>query len=154
MTMSGDDLDDMDRRIVNALQEGLDPTPRPYADAARMLGLEESHLLERLERLLQRGILSRFGPLYHPERLGGGLTLAALAVPPERFDAVAAQVNAFPQVAHNYQRDHFWNMWFVVATEHPRELAAVLQEIEASVGLPLLNLPKVREFQLQLRLTA
>lgn len=147
-------MDALDRRIINALQGGFPVEERPYAVAAARLGLEEDQLIERLERLLEQKILSRFAPLYDAERIGGGLTLAAMAVPEDRFDAVAETVNGFPEVAHNYRRDHRLNMWFVVATERPERVDAVLAEIEAATGLAVLNLPKIEEFFLELRLTA
>jgi DNA-binding Lrp family transcriptional regulator len=147
-------MDALDRRIINALQGGFPVAKRPYAEAAARLGLGEAELIERLERLLAQGILTRFGPLYDAEKMGGGLTLAAMAVPEARFEAVAETVNGFPEVAHNYQRDHRLNMWFVIATERPGRVPAVLREIEAATGLAVLNLPKLEEFFLDLRLSA
>ena len=147
-------MDSLDRRIVNGLQGGFPVVERPYAAAAARLDLEEAELIGRLERLLEDGVLSRFGPLYDAEKMGGGLTLAAMAVPPAHFDEVAETVNAFPEVAHNYERGHSLNMWFVVATEDPRRVQGVIDEIEAATGLRVLNMPKLKEFFLELRLTA
>jgi DNA-binding Lrp family transcriptional regulator len=152
--MNAADLDPLDRRIVNALQEGFPVCERPYAEAARALGIGEAELIERLRGLLERGVLSRFGPLYNAEAMGGGLSLCAMQVPRERFDAVAEQVNRHPEVAHNYARDHALNLWFVVATERPGQVEAVLRRIEAETGLAVLNLPKLREFHLALRFEA
>jgi DNA-binding Lrp family transcriptional regulator len=152
------DLDEIDRRIINGLQGGahedLPVCERPFAVAAERLGLEEAELIARLQRLREANVLSRFGPMYHAERMGGAFCLAALAVPPERFDAVAAIVNAFPEVAHNYARDHAWNMWFVIATEIPERVDAVIGEIEAATGLTVLAVPKLREFYVGLRFEA
>lgn len=147
-------MDAVDRRIINGLQGGLPLCERPYAEAARQLDLPEEELIDRLGRLLSDGILSRFGPMYHAERLGGALTLAAMAVPPERFDGVAEIVNAFPEVAHNYARDHALNMWFVVATDHPDRIAEVTDAIESETGLTVYNMPKVEEFFVGLRFVA
>jgi len=147
-------MDDIDRRIVNDLQGGLPRTERPYAAAADRLGIPERELIDRLETLLADGVLSRFGPMFHAERMGGALTLAALAVPEDRFDAVADIVNAFPEVAHNYARDHALNMWFVVATERPERVAEVLAEIERQTGLTVYDMPKLAEFFVGLRLAA
>ena len=147
-------MDAVDRRAINALQGGFPLCERPYAAAAADLGLSESELIERLGRLLDAGVLSRFGPLYDAERLGGGVTLAALQVPADRFEAVAGIVNGFPEVAHNYARDHALNMWFVVAAERPERVGEVLAEIEAATGLAVLDLPKTEEFFLELRLDA
>jgi len=145
-------LDAADRRIINRLQEGLPLVVSPYAVVAAELALSEGELLYRLERLLEGGVLSRFGPMYHAERLGGGLTLAALAVPEPDFERVVAIVNAFPEVAHNYRREHRLNMWFVLATETPQRIDEVIAEIEAATGLAVFNMPKQEEFHVRLHL--
>ena len=147
-------MDDVDRRLINALQGGFPICERPYAAVGRRLGLDEHDVIARLERLLEGGVLSRFGPMYDAERLGGGLTLAAMAIPEDRFDEVAAIVNGFPEVAHNYQRTHELNMWFVVATERPERIPEVLSEIKVATGLPVLDLPKIEEYFLELKLSA
>ncbi len=147
-------LDDRDRAIVNALQEGFPVCDEPYAEAAAALGMEADELMDRLGRLLEDGVLTRFGPLYNAERLGGGLTLAAMAVPDDDFDRVAGIVNAFPEVAHNYARDHALNMWFVLATARPEDIGTTIARIEAATGLAVRNMPKIEEFFIGLRLEA
>ncbi len=144
-------IDGTDRAIINRLQDGLPVCARPYAAAAEELGISEADLIGRLERLLEAGVLSRFGPMYHAEKLGGALTLAAMRVPPEDFDRIAEIVNAFPQVAHNYERENAFNMWFVLATERPEEIDSVIAEIEERTGLEVINLPKLEEFYVGLR---
>ena len=84
--------------------------------------------------------------------IGGGLTLAALKAPQDRFEIIADQVNGFPEVAHNYARDHELNMWFVIATETPERVGQVIQEIEALTGLEVFNMPKIEEFFIGLQL--
>jgi DNA-binding Lrp family transcriptional regulator len=144
-------IDNNDRAIINHLQGGFPLCERPYQVVAEHLGLTETEVLQRLQNLLDKKILSRFGPMYHAEKLGGGLTLAALKVPPARFDQVMAMVNAFPEVAHNYQREHELNMWFVLATETPQRILAVITEIEQQTGLKVYNLPKEREYFIGLK---
>ena len=145
-------VDALDALLIDRLHGGLPLSDRPFADLAPTLGLSEDGLIERLHRLLGQGVLSRFGPLYQIERAGGRFVLAAMAVPEDRFDAVAHQVNARPEVAHNYRREHRLNMWFVVATEHDSAADAVLAAIEAEPGLPVLAFPKEREYFVELRL--
>ena len=101
-------------------------------------------MIARLKRLLVDGALTRFGPMYHAERLGGAFTLAAIKVPAEDFERVAGIVNGFPEVAHNYQREHAFNMWFVLATERPERVGEVIGDIERATGLKVHNLPKPR----------
>jgi DNA-binding Lrp family transcriptional regulator len=148
------DLDPIDRRIVNELQEGFPVCSRPYAEAAEKLGLEEGELIARLEGLLARKVLTRFGPLFNADRMGGGFLLAAIAVPEERFDDVAETVNAFPEVAHNYARTHALNMWFVIACDRPERIGQVVQEIEAATGLQVHPMPKLAEFFIDARFAA
>jgi len=144
-------MDALDRRIVNELQGGFPLSDRPYAEVAARFGTSEDELLARLDRLLADGVLSRFGPMYHAERLGGALTLAAMQVPAADFERVAALVNAHPEVAHNYARDHAFNMWFVLATETPARIGEVIAAIERETGLPVYDMPKIEEFYVNLR---
>jgi len=141
-----------DAQLIDALHGGLPLIDRPFADIAGRLGLSEEMLIQRLHGLLTSGMLSRFGPLYQIERAGGRFVLAAIAVPESRFDEVTDRVNAWPEVAHNYRREHELNMWFVVATERADEVDTVLAGIEADIGLPVLAFPKEREFFVELRL--
>ncbi|MBO9539887.1 Lrp/AsnC family transcriptional regulator [bacterium] len=147
-------MDALDKAIVNHLQGGFPIVDRPYAEAAQALGTTEGDLLDRLASLLERGILSRFGPMYHAERLGGSLILTAMQVPDEDFERVAAIVNAMPAIAHNYERAHALNMWFVVATETPDEAQATLDAIAEETGYPVYPMPKLKEFFVGLRLEA
>ncbi len=148
------DLDDTDRAIINALQGEFPLCDHPFAVAAEPLGLDETVLIERLHDLLNRGVLTRFGPMFQIERMGGAFCLAALSAPEDRFDEVAAQVNSLPQVAHNYRREHGLNMWFVLATENATAIAASARAIEEATGLPVFLFPKEREFFVEMRLRA
>lgn len=145
-------MDEIDRVLVNRLQGGTPVVERPFAAAAAELGIAEAELCGRLQRLLDEGVLSRFGPMIDAAALGGAFTLAAMSIPPHDFERVAAIVNARPEVAHNYRREHAYNMWFVVATERPESIGAVLAQIEAETGYRVLDLPKRREHFVGLRL--
>lgn len=147
-------MDAIDRNIVNGLQGGFPLCPRPFAVAAWALGIEEKELIARLARMVAEDVLSRFGPLYHSERLGGAMTLAAMAVPEVDFERVCAIVNDFPEVSQNYERDHALNMWFVVSTERPERVAQVLDQIAQVTGLTVHDMPKRREFFIDLKLEA
>lgn len=145
-------LDDTDRAIINNFQGGFPISERPYADAAAVVGITETEFLRRIEGLIERGLLSRFGPLYRAERMGGAVTLAALAAPQERYDELAEIVNAFPEVAHNYEREHALNMWFVLAVDRPERIDDILIQIEKATGCAVYNMPKLDEFYIGLRL--
>ncbi len=136
--------------LINRLQGGFPLGPQPFAQAATALGCDQDVLIATLAELLNQGWLTRFGPLFNAERMGGGLVLAAMAVPDEMFDGVASRVNRFPEVAHNYRRDHRLNLWFVLATDSPAAIDETLHRIEAAAGLPVYSFPKEREFYLGL----
>lgn len=148
------ELSAVDRKIIDNLQGEFPLCERPYAEVAERLGIGEDELLQRLERLLADKVLTRFGPMYQIERMGGAFVLAALAVPEDRYDAVTALVNALPQVAHNYRREHALNMWFVLATETLEGIAEAVARIERDTGLPVYAFPKEREFFVEMKLEA
>lgn len=147
-------MDATDRAIIDGLQGGFPLTARPFAQAAMDLGLSEAALLTRLGALLAAGTLTRFGPLWDVERLGGAYCLAAMAVPGAQVAQVADFVNALPEVAHNYERTHRLNMWFVLATETPAGIDAAAAEITAATGLDVYRFPKLREFFIQARFSS
>ena len=127
-------MDSIDRAIINQLQDEFPICDRPFQAVAEGLGISEDDLITSISQMLENKQLSRFGPMYHAERMGGGLSLCAMHLPEAEFDAITEQVNQFPEVAHNYARDHHFNMWFVLATETPERIEKVLQEIEQVIG--------------------
>ena len=144
-------LDATDRKIINALQGGFPVCDHPFAVAAERLGLDEDDFLDRIRKLRQGEFLSRFGPMYNAEAMGGAFCLCAMAVPSERMDAVVDQINAHPEVAHNYERSHDLNVWFVLGSDDPARIDAVIGAIEAETGLQVYALPKEHEFFIGLK---
>jgi len=147
-------LDEADRAIINALQGGFPLCDRPYLEVARQLGMSEEELLARLRRLLDERVLTRFGPMFQVERMGGAFVLAALKVPEADYERIAEIVNGFAEVAHNYRREHALNMWFVLATESPAGIANATAAIEAATKLPVFAFPKEREYFVEMKLHA
>ena len=139
-------MDDLDRKIINKLQRKFPVCDHPFAVVADELSTTEAELISRLQRLSDEKYLTRFGPLFNADNFGGAISLCAMAVSEDNFDVVTEQVNAFPQVAHNYQRDHELNMWFVLATETESELNETITKIEDDTGLSVRNMPKLHEF--------
>ena len=147
-------MDELDRAIGNALQGGFPISDEPYREVAEQLGIAEAELIARIERMLETKTLTRFGPMFQVERMGGAFVLAALAVPEADYERVAEQVNALPEVAHNYRREHALNMWFVLATETPEGIASAIGKIERATGLKVYAFPKLKEYFVEMRLHA
>ncbi|ELY93495.1 AsnC family transcriptional regulator [Natrialba hulunbeirensis JCM 10989] len=149
------DLTDRERAVVNAYQGGFPVVERPFEPAAsamrdRGVDIDETGLLETIQDLDERGVLSRFGPLVNAQEIGGAATLVAMHAPEERFDEIVEQVNAHREVAHNYEREHpHLNVWFVVSVADEQRVSEVLAAIEDETGQETYNLPKQQEFRVE-----
>ncbi|HRX35579.1 MAG TPA: AsnC family transcriptional regulator [Aestuariivirga sp.] len=141
-----DAIDNTDRAILNQLQAGFPLSRHPFAAAGAGLNLSEEDLIARIGRLREIGAITRFGPFFDAEAMGGAFCLCAMAVPQERFEDVMISVNAHPEVAHNYERSHHFNMWFVLACERPEDIEVVAKRIEDETGLAVKRFPKLKEF--------
>lgn len=139
-------LDATDRALLNLMQEGMEIVPRPFAAPAAALGLSEEALIDRIRHLREIGAITRFGPFFDAAAMGGAFCLCAMQVPPARFEEVMTLVNAHPEVAHNYERNHRLNMWFVLAAVAPEGIDRVADEIERETGMCVLRFPKLEEF--------
>lgn len=143
------DLTDLERRLLDRYQSGLPLSPTPYADMAAALDSDEAAVLAALERLQHLGVLSRVGPVFRTHAIGVS-TLAAMAVPEERLEEVAAIVNSFAAVNHNYQREHRFNLWFVATAASDAELTDVLERIEGLTDIKVMPLPMLEDYHIDL----
>ena len=134
---------------MNEFQRGFPLTERPFAEVAERLQTDEGEVIERLRRLKAEGAVSRVGAVLAPHALGWS-TLATLAVPADRLETVAEIVNGYPEVNHNYEREHRFNLWFVVTAEDEPAVADVLDDIARRTGLRALDLPLLEPFHLDL----
>ena len=139
----------LERALLDNFQREFPLSPSPFRDIAVRLGVTEDEVLATLQRLQRIGVVSRVGPIIRPRRVGAS-TLAAMAVPPERMEAVAALVSSYAEVNHNYEREHRYNLWFVVTAEDRERLRAVLAEIGARTGIAVLDLPLLEEYHIDL----
>jgi DNA-binding Lrp family transcriptional regulator len=147
-------LDATDRLLINCLQDSLPLTHAPFASVATRAGISETEVVDRIAHLREIGAITRFGPFLDAEAMGGAFCLCAMAVPPARFDEVMTLVNAHAEVAHNYERQHKLNMWFVLACERPDQIMESAAEIEEEAGLKVLLFPKMKEFFIGFRVDA
>ncbi len=143
-------LDRLDKRLLNLVQSHFPVVCQPYQELAKILGTSEEEVLARLQKLMEKGIIRRLGPIFDSSKLGYSGTLCAVRVPSEKVREVAEVINSFPGVTHNYLRNHSYNMWFTLLAESPEKLQAVLEEIKERTGITdILNLPAQKVFKIR-----
>ncbi|MEI6544667.1 MAG: Lrp/AsnC family transcriptional regulator [Methylococcales bacterium] len=142
-------LNALHTRLLNDFQRNFPLSPRPYLEIAEQLGVSEEAVLSALSDLSEHDYISRVGPIIPPNQLGVS-TLVAMAIPPEQLQRVADQISARPEVNHNYERDHRFNLWFVLIASDAAHLQRVLDSIDEETGYQTLSLPLVDEFFIDL----
>ncbi len=140
---------ELEKRLLNDFQHELPLSPTPFADLAKELGVYETTVIENLKRLQSESVISRIGPVFQPNRIGAS-TLAAMSIREEELDSIAAIINEYAEVNHNYEREHRFNLWFVVVAEDQDSLETILQSIEQETGYELLNLPMQEDYYIDL----
>jgi len=140
---------ELEKHLLNDFQHDFPLTETPFADMASRLGSDEQTVINTLESLTHRGIISRVGPVFRPNRIGVS-TLAAMAVADEDIIQVAEQVSAYTEVNHNYERLHRFNLWFVVTARDELHLDEVLKDIEQHCGYAVMSLPMLQDFFIDL----
>lgn len=142
-------LNRLEQSLLNDFQQGMPLSPTPYAEMATQLGVSEEAVLQALAQLQQGGAISRVGPVFRTHSIGAS-TLAAMAVPEERMEEVAAIVSGFEAVNHNYEREHALNLWFVATAPDQPHLDGVVAEIEQQTGIAVIALPMIEDYHIDL----
>ena len=149
MTDSNNDFSPLEQHLLNDFQRDMSLSATPYADMAKQLNVSEEEVLQCIQSLQNRGVISRVGPVFRPNRIGVS-TLAAMSVPEQDLECVARIISAFPEVNHNYEREHEYNLWFVVTASSEEHLDIVLNEIEQHAEYPLMSLPMLDDYFIDL----
>ena len=142
-------LTSLEKSLLNEYQRDLPLCASPFAKIAEELGVSERLVIDTLASLLERGLISRVGPVFAPQRVGAS-TLAAMAVPAGRLPEVAEFVGNFVEVNHNYEREHDVNLWFVITASDRLRVDQILDEIALATGIRVLDLPLERSFYIDL----
>jgi DNA-binding Lrp family transcriptional regulator len=152
---NGLQADALDLCILDALQKDIPLVPRPWETIAARLGIAETVLLERLGRLSREGIIRGISPIIDARALGlAAATLVALPVPDEKIREVANIVSRYPEVSHNFRRDHCYSLWFTLSVKDENALHEILDEILERTGFSrddVLDLPTVRKIKIDVR---
>lgn len=154
--MSGRLLPDKtDLAILTALQEDFPLVSRPWEAIAERLGIPETEIISRMKMLKDAGIIRDISPVLESRSLGlHAATLVALHVPEERMDEIAAIISSYAEVSHNFQRDHYYSLWFTIAAQNGEGIHNVLDEILQQTGIPesdVLNLPTIKKIKIDVR---
>lgn len=139
----------LEKCLLNEYQRDFPLSASPFARIAGQQGVSEDEVIRALESLVQRGLISRVGPVFAPQRAGAS-TLAALSVPDAELAQVADFVSRFDEVNHNYEREHRYNLWFVVTAPDAAQVQRVLDSIETETGLQVIDLPLEKSFYIDL----
>ena len=143
------DYTPLQRALLNNFQQGFPLSARPYAELAEQLGVSEQEVLQTLNDLQVNKTISRVGPVFRVGSVGAS-TLAAIAVPEERLEEVAALVSEYDAVNHNYEREHDFNLWFVATAADDEDLQDTLHDIEQRSGLNVMVLPMLEDYHIDL----
>lgn len=142
-------MDDIDRKLLNEIQSDFPITKRPYKDLGARLDCSEDGIFKRIGRLKKAGIIRRIGGNFDSKRLGFATTLCAAKVPDDKINRFMEAVNRYPEVTHNYIRDHHYNIWFTFVAPNMKVIDRYIEEIIEYTGVrEILNLPAVRTFKI------
>ena len=139
----------IEKRLLNEFQHDFPLTARPYAEIASRLDVSEEFVIETLGKLHKQKVISRVGAVFTPNRIGVS-TLAAMSVPEGELEKVADMVSGHVEVNHNYEREHDFNLWFVLTATDDQHLQAVLQDIEVQAGYKVMSLPLLEDYHIDL----
>jgi DNA-binding Lrp family transcriptional regulator len=140
---------ELEKKLLNDFQRDMPLSFTPYADIAEQTGVSEDEVMTTMQSLQDRGVISRIGPVFRPNRIGVS-TLAAMSIPDDELECIARIISAFPEVNHNYEREHKYNLWFVVTASSEEHLDIVLHEIEQHTEYPLMSLPMLEDYFIDL----
>ena len=154
--MSGPSLPDQtDLAILNALQDDLPLVSRPWKAIADRLGIAETEMISRMKTLKDTGIIRGISPVLESRSLGlHAATLVALHVPEQRLDEIATVISSYAEVSHNFERDHYYSLWFTITAQNEESIHSVLDEILERTGIPasdVLNLPTTKKIKIDVR---
>ena len=142
------ELTQFDKELLNLIQTGLPLTPAPFAVVAARLGCPEQQVMERLAQLRDAGVIRRLGAFFDAESLGYRGWLVAVKVEELSLPAVARAVSAWPEVTHNDERDHEYNLWFTIQTRTEAEKDGLLRQVAAMPGVSaVFSLPTTDRFK-------
>jgi DNA-binding Lrp family transcriptional regulator len=145
-------MDQFDRQLLDLLQRDFPITDRPYAALGEQVGLVEDEVVRRVQTLKDAGLIRRIGAVFEPSSLGYVSALVAAKVAPQAIERVAEAADAFPEVTHNYEREHAYDLWFAVIAKSEERIQEIVDAVRRIEGVDaIFALPALRRFKIQTR---
>ena len=145
-------LDETDKKILQIIQDDFPLVEKPWLEISRRLNIDEAQVVRRVKRLKDAGAIVKIGPIFDSSKVGlKAATLVAMRVPENQVHKVAAVINQYENVSHNYERDHEYNVWFTLAAVNNAELTQTLNDIKQKTGVKehdILDLPTISRFKI------
>ncbi|HOJ70968.1 MAG TPA: AsnC family transcriptional regulator [Syntrophorhabdaceae bacterium] len=142
-------MDDIDRKILNMIQEGFPVDRRPFRIIGEMVGLNEEMVLNRIKALKEKGVIRRIGPILERKRLGYESVLCGLHVEEDKIVEIAKAINRHSGVTHNYERDGELNLWFTITAKTKKEIDTFLADVERRFSIRIYRFPEKRMFKIK-----
>ncbi len=148
-------MDDLDRRLLNAVQRGVPLVREPFDQLADELDCDADELIRRLEALRgDDGVIREISAIFHAPAMGYRQALVAMRTPADRLDAAGEAAAGHPGVSHCYARDGEVNLWLTLAVSPASRLGlertARILAADADAGEPMV-LPTLRRYKLRVQ---
>lgn len=142
-------MDTTDRRLLNLIQKDFPLTAEPFEFLAGQLGVSQTEIMDRIDCLKKEGTIRRIGGSFNSKKLGYASTLCAMKVGNDAMEDTIQVINSYPQVTHNYLREHEYNIWFTIIAENEKKIEEIITEIKGLTGQnDIMNLPAERVFKI------
>ena len=139
----------LDKQLLNNYQQEFPLSPRPFQTIAEQLGVTEEEVLIAYSELAEKKFISRIGPIIQPNHIGLS-TLIAMTIPDDQLTRTANIISGFAEVNHNYEREHRFNLWFVLIASDEQHLHTIITDIEAQTGFKTMQLPLLEDYFINL----
>lgn len=142
-------MDELDKKILDTIQQEIPIKKRPFTNIADQLGKTEEEVLRRMKKLMENKIIRRVGGSFNSQKLGYRSVLIAAVVPDEKLDKIAAIINRYTGVTHNYRRDHTYNLWFTLTASSERRIDELLEQMKEETGIKkMFPLPALKKYKI------
>ena len=142
-------MDELDKKILDAIQHEIPIKNHPFTNIADQLGKTEEEVLRRIKQLIENKIIRRIGGSFDSQKLGYRSVLIAAVVPGEKLDKIAAIINRYTGVTHNYRRDHTYNLWFTLTASSEKRMDELLEQMKEETGIKkMFPLPALKKYKI------